>query len=202
MPLTSHDILHHYFRRLKQSEWTLNNINKAYAKKHLVRRDVELAYEGLFLQSVVGFELLIEDLFFHLVTGLATHPRPTTPLLRFPTIDIARDIISRKRYIDWLPIGKMEEISKIFFLSTQNPFICLSSPQRNEVDKVLTIRNYIAHKSEFSKKKFNNSVVGSTSLPSRNNTLLAYFQFPHAGSVNKYAYHVGELVQAARTLCT
>jgi hypothetical protein len=201
MPVTSHDILQRYFQRMKENEWTLNNINKAYKKGVLVRRDLCLAYEGLFLQSVVAFELLIEDLFLHLITGLSTHPRPTGPLHKFPSIDVARDIITQKRYIDWLPIGKMEDISKVFFLSGQNPFLCLTGPQKTEIDKVLIIRNYIAHKSEFSKNKFIANVVGTTVLPSSRNVLLTYFQFPHSGTVTKYGYHVGVMVQSARTLC-
>lgn len=202
MSITSQDLLNRYFRRVKENEWTLNNIKSAQKNGVLVRRDVCLAYEGLFLQSVVGFELLIENLFLHLITGRASHPRPTVPLHVFPTIDIARDIITQKRYIDWLPIDKMEKTSKIYFLQNQNPFLCFPGPQKTDIDKVLTIRNYIAHKSEYSKHRFTRDVVGTTVLPSIHQDILTYFQFPHAGSVTKYQYHVGVLVQAAKTLCT
>jgi len=201
MSTSSADLFNRFTRRIQNGQWTLKNVSIAHAKKYLVKRDLEQCYQGLFLQAVVSFELLIEELFLHLITNRASHPRSSTPIHVFPSIEIARKVVTQGRYTDWLPIDKTEKLSKVFFEISGNPFLYLSKAQKNEIEKVLLIRNYIAHKSGFAYNAYETKVVSPTVLPRGQRTLLGYFEFPHTSSTNKYEYHVGELVAAARSLC-
>lgn len=190
-----------FFRQIRELNWTLANITTAFNGGRLVRRDLSYVYQGVFLQSVVSFELLIESLLLGLVTGQVSHPRPTRPVIRFQDIPKARRIITRGRYEDWLPYGKLKQISGVYFLDGSNPFDGCPPAHINETQKACHIRNYIAHKSTHAEKVFRNDVVFPTVLPLGQRDLLGYFMFPHSYSANKLEYHVGELVNAARWFC-
>ena len=190
-----------YFRRTTDIQKTLRNVARAHSKGVLVKRDLTEVYEGLFLQSVVGFELLVEDVFLRLLAGQLSHARATKPVVVFPNVPAARKIVTRDRYQDWLPYNKLKELSQIYFMDGKNPFDACPSRHSNEIQKACYIRNYIAHKSDYAKRIFDKKVVAPTSLPRGQRNLLGYFRFPHASAVTKFDYHLGELVNAARWLC-
>lgn len=200
MPATSDDLYRAFLLQIKKSGWTLKNINSAHQRNHIVRRDVGQAYEAIFLQVVVSFELFVEDLFLGLATNSVTHPRPCKPRVAFPNVDIARRIVGRGRYIDWLPLPRTLEKSQIFFDDTGNPFPCLTSAQLTEVERTLLIRNLIAHKSTHAYAAFQRKVLAGLMLPPRNRDLLGYLQYPHTANATKYDYHIGELSRAAYLL--
>lgn len=155
-------------------------------------------YEGLFLQSVVAFELLIEEMFLGLVTGRIAHPRPVKPLVIFPSVAAAKKIVTRDRYVDWLPYDNLKRNSEVYFVVGKNPFSDCPGHHSREINKAYIIRNYIAHKSDHSRRVFEREVVSPTLLPPGQRDLLGYFRFMHSSTVNKFQYHVGELVNAAR----
>jgi hypothetical protein len=197
MSASSDDLYRNFLRQIQKSAWTLKNINAAYQRNYIVRRDVGQAYEAIFLQAVVSFELFVEDLFLGLATNSVTHPRPCVPHVTFPSVDIARRIVGRGRYIDWLPLSRTLEKAKIFFDDAGNPFPCLSGVQLEEVERTLLIRNVIAHKSTHAYAAFQRKVVSGLMLPPRKRDLLGYLQYPHTANATKYDYHIGELSRAA-----
>jgi hypothetical protein len=126
-------------------------------------------YEGLFLSAHVAFEVFLEDLFIGLLVdsqGLVSSRRDIVPRIVVKTHAIARDIVlgAERQYIDWLPYQRTVNLAQIYFRGGR-PFSELDQPQKDYLNKCHTIRNAIAHKSRYSMKKFEESVIGLTPLP-------------------------------------
>ena len=198
---TSADCFNSFYRKISHGNITIQRINKAHQKGHLVQRDLELTYNSILLSAIVSFELLMEDLFYSLLANELAFPRQIDQIQRFSSVETAKKIVLQGgKYMDWLPIDKLEKYSDIYFIHPNNPFRVLDSRQKQEIQKVLWIRNLIAHQSEHAKKLFEDHVVGTTLIPRGPRRLLRYYQATHAGSVNKFEYHLGELVSAARAI--
>ena len=176
-------------------------MTRLHLAKRLGERELASLYEALFLQSVVAFELMIEDIFLGLVTGQIIHQRPAKPLVTFPNLPAARKIVMRDRYLNWLPYENLKKISEIYFVPDKNPFSGCPIPHTQEMRKAYLIRNYIAHKSEYARHIFETEVVSPILLHPRQKNLLGYFRFIHSKKVNKFEYHIGELLNAARWFC-
>jgi hypothetical protein len=206
--MTSGDILQKYYRRLQNNRRTLDNIESAYRRGFLIRRDLELAYESLFLHAFTGLELLIQELFVNLLCERATHPRPCRPLQVFPSLRTAQTIIEQGGYVDWLPLEKLEKLSKVFFKATGNPaagnpFLAgINQPAKHELAQCRVIRNYIAHKSDHAKRELLERVISAAALPGKRRDLLTYLRHPHTATESKYDYHVGAIFTIARSFCT
>ena len=198
---TSIDLYSSFYRRIRDIEYTRTNVTRVYDKGHLVRRDLALAYEGLFLRCVCQFEALIESLFVGLLVNGVKHPRPVNCRLVFPNQAVAKRIVTQAKYVDWLPYDRLVELSGIYYAESGNPFRGCDTRYIAGIQQACWIRNYIAHRSEHARKSFEKNVVGATALPGRRGDLLTYLLFPHSASANKYEYHIGELVQAARWFC-
>lgn len=198
----STDLLAKYQRRLLETTWTANNVRSAFSTGVLVRRDVDKVYRGLYMQAVVRLERTLEDLLIGLMSENISHPRATTPHQKFASKKVASHILNRGRYEDLLPIEKLEKVSQIFFVTAGNPFMNCPGAIKQEMVKVLTIRNYIAHESRFSEEKWRSNVVLPTILPVGRRDLLAYFQHTHAGAIDKFEFHMGEMLKCVRYFCT
>jgi len=76
----------------------------------------------------------------------------------------ARKIVfSGKKYLYWLPYDYTLQRAKIYF-STSFPFDVLERGDKEYLEKIITIRNALAHRSNHSKKQFNEKVIDSTNL--------------------------------------
>lgn len=76
-------------------------------------------------------------------------------------------------YYDWLPYDRTSKRARHFFKDGY-PFTVLNQDDTNKIDGFLAIRNVIAHKSTFAKKRFEEKVIGSTSLPPRERKVGGY----------------------------
>lgn len=200
---TSVDCFNTFYRKIHEGNITVGRINRAHQQGHLIARDVELTYNSILLTAIVSFELLVEDLFYSLLANQINFPRNYTQIQSFSNVETAKKIVLQGgRYMDWLPIEKLEKHSDIYFVDPNNPFKVLNRHQKQEIQKVLYIRNYIAHQSEHSQKLFEQHVIGTTLLPRGPRRLLRYYRSTHAGPTNKFEYHLGELVTAARVIAT
>lgn len=200
--MTTGELLRQYEFRLREIRRTVTNIERAYAAGSLVRRDLDKVYKGLLLEAVVGLERCLEEVLVGLVCGAVTHPRPAIPVQVFRNRQAASQIVNRGRYEDFLPIDRLERLSKVYFRSGANPMLGCPAAVKQEVDKALCVRNYIAHQSKFSERKWRDEVVQPTILPPRNRDLLGYFRFGHSATVTKFEYHCGELLKCAGYFCT
>ena len=152
---------HLIITRVKITELSSQRLITQQAMNHL--------YEGLFLSAHVAFEGFLEDLFIGLLVegqGLAPSRKDIVPRIVVKTHKIARDIVfgSERPYVDWFPYQRTVKLAQIYFRGGK-PFSELNQSQKDYLNKCHTIRNAIAHKSRYSLKKFEASVIGSTPIP-------------------------------------
>src|SRR3989344_5155784 len=160
--------------RLNSLEYTRKKISKLFIDGRIARRDVEQVYKGLFLEATVAFESFIEDLFLGLLTNrILPNSSFTAPKIVFSSRAVAMPIIFNGLYYDWLPYEHTRKRAKHFFKDGY-PFTVLASDDSDKIESFLCIRNAIAHKSTHAKKKFEDKVIGSTSLPPRERKVGAY----------------------------
>jgi hypothetical protein len=168
------------------------------------QRDVHSVYEALFLRSVTGFEIFLEDLFISIMTGHTTYPAARGVVLKMSAMSTSAllDILRQgDNYMDWIPIGKTVDRAKIY-LKDGKPFSDLTMGDRSQIKTIATIRNSIAHHSKHAKNEFRRTVLaGRTLLPVEKTP--AGFLRAQARATPKLSFfqvYAGELVRIARFL--
>jgi hypothetical protein len=166
--------------------------------------DIEQVYSGLYLEAFTSFEGLLEDLFFGIVLGdlissladVVLRVSVTPPLV---TKDI---LLIGKQYHEWLPYKEQTLERAKVFLQDGFPFNRLDDGNKSSLKRFHRIRNAIAHKSDFSKKKFESEVIGSLALTPREKTppgfLRSIFRRP---AQTQYEVAIEELKSIALKLC-
>lgn len=189
---------------IKSLERTRKKIESLFNQGDLSRREIEQIYGSLFLNAVIMFESLIEDMFLGLLTD--KFKRKTfkiVPRARFKSNIIARDVVlSGKRYINWLPYEETEKRAKIFFRNGI-PFTILKAAEKEILKKVHYMRNSLAHKSRYSLLQFERQVISSLPLIKREKTPLGFLrsQFRISPSQTRYENLINEIDSIARKLC-
>ena len=97
-------------------EFTRKKMERLFDKKLIVRRDIEIIYTGLFIDSLTYFESFIEELFINLLINDSIHPSGAVKAKhKFNTTKICREIIyAGKRYVDWFPYEFTIKRAEIF----------------------------------------------------------------------------------------
>jgi len=150
--------------RLRKFERSRAKLEQLFLNGYVTRHDIHLFYEGIFLRTVTSFEALMDDLFIGLLTGGITSRRHICPRVNFRSTVIARDVVlGGKAYIDWLPYHFTEKRALAFFRRGQ-PFSNLDKADKKALDRILTIRNAVAHQSRAARYKFENEVLGGVPL--------------------------------------
>ena len=155
---------------------------------------MESLYEGLFLRAVVGFEDLLQDVFFAVLSGKSSK-KAWTPIVTGRMRDLRRCIFDQKRYLDWLPYRNTVGRANLY-LSHGLPFTLLDDRQKTLLNSIVCIRNAIAHPSEFALEKFRRVVVGNTSLPPkerRPSSFLLGYSRPSHRRYEVYARGLGSI---------
>lgn len=138
---------------------TEKRINKIAVNRDIfiAKRDIEVMYEGLFLKSITIFESFIEELFIGLLyNNYELKTRKKIQKHTFPNRELVLNFIKHKnKFIELMPYNKLKESSKIFF-NHNNPFVKINESSKNSLNEIYTIRNAIAHNSQFADKKFKN----------------------------------------------
>lgn len=141
---------------------------KFFNGNEITRFEINMFYESFFLKAHVEFENFIDNLFFGLFVdnkGLQSSRRSIVPKVAIESFQIARQVVqANKKYIDWLPYERTTDLSTLFFKGGM-PFTELVQAEKDAIRKSHIIRNAIGHKSNFSIKKFENTVIGSTAIP-------------------------------------
>lgn len=151
--------------------------------KTLVRRDLDLLYAGLLLDAVTSFERFLEDLFVGLLTTRLVHPSSQVNCrVTFRSNTVCREVINGGRsYVDWLPYDHTRKRAKSFFTGGR-PFCDLPKPIQGKLDRIVYIRNAIAHRSNHSLRQFDTKVTQGL-------TLLTHEQTPTGFLRTVYATH-------------
>jgi hypothetical protein len=169
-----------FTKKVTELDKTRARIELAYNKHHLLLRDVESSYAGLFLQAVLAYETAMEDLIIGLIVhpgGLASSTAGIGPRLKVRSYLHALELAAGpgKDFADW--IGKDSLLAKAnIFLRQGKPFTSLGSNDWIYVTKTRYIRNAIAHPSKAAIEKFTTKVVGSTPLPARERSVYGYLR--------------------------
>jgi hypothetical protein len=160
MPRPSSGLVQELIRHFGSLEQTRTKMEDLLSKKKISTRDVEKVYEALFLRTMTYFEGFIEELFFGMLTKRII-PSVANINMR---VDFRSDLVSRnvvlagRDYINWFPYKRTEEMADRFFTGGR-PFSLLSAAEKDDIRRMLIIRNTIAHQSSFAKKKFGDSII-------------------------------------------
>ncbi|MHA1268054.1 MAG: hypothetical protein ACTSRS_22740 [Candidatus Helarchaeota archaeon] len=187
---------------------SLNQIRKKqeslFSNNKLANRDIEEVYGAIFLNVIVSFEAFIEDLFIGLLARQIELKRFNFNVrIKIYNRVVARDLILQGRnYFDWFPYENTERIAKVFFTGGR-PFTDLTPDEKRHINKCQTIRNAIAHQSQYAIKKFKDEVLANISLTPRERTPKRFLraQFSANPPIIYYEQLVSELNKIALKLC-
>lgn len=156
------------------------------------------------MRTVTSFEGLLEELFVGLLSGSITPTRSTRPRVTFRSPAVARDVmLGGKPYVDWLPYHYTEKRAEAFFRAGE-PFSKLTKPEKNSLERMLTIRHAVAHQSRSARKKFENEVIAASPLLPSERTPAGFLRsvFTVTPPQTQYEDIAGTCALLARTLCT
>lgn len=186
---------------LRALEWTRSKIERLCSQGILVRRDVELVYEGLYLDCVTSFESSIEHLFIQLLIG-RTAVQGVAPRAVFKSSVVARDILlgGEKKYLDWLPYDKTERRAQSYFRGGA-PFTRFTSFEKKIIEEILLIRNAVAHESTHSHNRFKQFVDGLP-LASREKTPAGFLRSYIDQQTTRFQFYAAEMARMITLLCS
>lgn len=204
MPSNSRDLSNKYASHLNNLDYTRNKMEKLYNRGDIVSRDINLVYEGLYLDVVAYLEGLIEKLFIGLLSGSIIHISKVVPKVKFNSYHTARDVVlGGKKYLQWFPYGYTEERANAFFRNGF-PFSSFERTHKKSIEEILYIRNAIAHKSKYSMTKFELEVIGSQKLMPRERTPAGYLRsvFRSHPPQTRYEELAGRIAGLVNKLCS
>lgn len=174
---TSKSLSARFLGHLNYLEKTRLRMEALYAQNHIVRRDIEQVYSGLYIEAISSLETYIEKLFLGLLVGNVIHnSNKVYPRISFRSHSIARDVVyGGRQYVDWFPYYRTEMRANAFFRNGF-PFTLLDKADKNRIENIFCIRNAIAHKSNYSLKKFEKEIIGSSILMPRERTPVGYLR--------------------------
>lgn len=205
MPQPSRILADSLIGHLKSLELTRLKFELQFREGHIVRRDLEQVYSGLFLEAITSFEAFIEDLFIRLlISGSIRAPSHIVPKALFKSRSIAAQIVlGGQKYLDWLPYSFTERRAIAFFRNGL-PFCSLDRPEKNSIEKWLLIRNVIAHKSKHAKKVFEEKLIEGIPLAPREKTPAGFLrsELRISPTLTRYQYYMLEMARVAQKLCS
>ena len=203
-PKSSSDILETFQRKVKALEQIRKKQERLFSSGQIGRRDIEEVYAEIFLNAVASFEGLIEELFIGLLPGKVTSMHQNVNVrIKIKSERLARDVVLRgRKFFNWLPYENTKKIAKIFFTGGR-PLILITDAGETHIDKCLTIRHAIAHKSRHAASKFKQEVLAGLSLMPRDKRPKSFLraQFSANPPTIYYEQLVGELFKIASKLC-
>ena len=152
-------------------------------------------YEGLFLRAVIGFEDLVETVFFQVLEG-RSHKSTWGSKIGGSVASLRKCVFEGDKYLDWFPIYKTIDRSKIY-LRGAKPFSYIDSVDKDKLVKVYAIRNAIAHPSASALGNFRKQVVGNTAIPPREKRPATFLRGVSRPNTRRFEIFVQELGRIA-----
>ena len=193
-----------YTARLRSFDRARKKLEFMLVAKHLHRHDLNVFYEGIFLRTVTTFEGLIEDLFVGLLAGGIVPGSQVHPRVSFRSHAVARDVmLGGRTYVDWLPYHFTEKRAEAFFRAGY-PFCNLNKDDKKEIDRIILIRNAVAHQSRSARGRFEDEVTGTAPLLPIERTPAGYLRsvFRVAPEQTRYEEIASTCAMLARKLCS
>ncbi len=143
----------------KHLNYTRKKVEGLFKDNEIVIRDIKLVYSGLYIDAITSLENFIETLFVGLLCDTVIHSSTILPILKFPSRKICLSFLSGDRaYTDWLPYSQTIKRAKKYFKNDGCPFNLLNSNDKNNLTDMTTLRNALAHNSQYSIKKFKDMI--------------------------------------------
>ena len=204
MPRQASALASDFAGHLRYLDMTRRKMEHLFAQDLVVRRDIEQVYLGLFMDCMTSFERLIEDPFVGLMAGrLLLGNTPSRRLITFRSQrDVRPVIFGGRQYVDWIPYNQTINRARIFFHNGE-PFTMLDTRERNFIEQCSIVRNAIAHKSDHSRKRFVESVLGNQRLMPRERYPAGYLRgvFRYAPIQTRYEHFAFSMAAITRKLC-
>lgn len=124
--------------------------------------------------------------------------------MAFKSHSVARDIVLGGRaYVDWLPYQFTDKRAEAFFRGG-HPFSSLEKNDKREVERILLIRNAVAHQSRSARSKFEDQVIGTALLLPTERTPAGYLRSIFRATPTQTGYEeiASTLATLSRKLCT
>jgi hypothetical protein len=177
-----------YQATLRHADSTRVRSEQLHSKGMLLERDLHAVYEGLFLRSVVGFENLLEQVFYAVLTSKVAIKGWQSKIKGSPN-SLKACLIEDRDYLDWLPIKRTVDRANIY-LRSGRPFTFIDDGEKSQLAQVVAIRNAIAHPSDSALEKFRRQVIGNTPLPPRERKPAAFLRGFARPNVRRYEIYV------------
>jgi hypothetical protein len=155
-----------FHRSLRNLDYTRKRMEQLYLDGALAKRDIDSAYESLFLRAVTSFETFLEELFLAILERRKRyhHSRHVSLLMTTPSRSALMDILLQgDKYLTWLPFRETKKRA-ILYLVDGRPFTELDNGEESIVQTITTIRHAIAHKSRHAMREFREKVIGAQAL--------------------------------------
>lgn len=190
-------------RRLKALNVTRARMENLYRRSTLALRDIDIVYEGLYLNAVTTFETFLEQLFVRILLQKMSYApsRAVVPRVTFKSTPVLRNVLigERRRYIDWLPYDRTLERADIF-LRSGRPFSEVGQDDRQIMNQIVWIRNAIAHRSHHAMRLFENNVLDGVSLPSRHRTPPRFLRSQWSLTYTRFEKYLSDIARISRFL--
>lgn len=193
-------VFNRFHNKIKGLNHTRLRSETLFREGTICERDYFVISNAILLESVTYFERFIEDVFVGLAIKDLTHPSGDflNIVEILPKKNFSDVIRGDKLYIDWLPYERTIDRSKTYFKNGY-PFTGLSVDDKGELASVMSLRNAIAHRSEYAINKLrtrlsNNgiTVYRKDNVPARyltrfqsRDTTYLYFHMMKLGVIGK-----------------
>jgi hypothetical protein len=179
-------------------------MDSLHSQGQIVLRDLESVYEALFLRAVTSFEAFLEELFISILREKTTYSQSRVSLrMRAANSAALLEILLQgKDYMQWLPFNATEQRANLY-LKGGRPFSELTNGDKSMMKTITTIRNAIAHRSDFAMRQFETKVIGNQSLLPRERTPAGYLRVAVSSQPpqTKFDSYMGELSRLSAALC-
>jgi len=190
--------LNRYDRLRKKAEFL-------FLESRLNKFEVENIYAVLYVQSVALFESTLEEIFIGLVSGeFKTKITKVNPKIHIKHPNLARKVLyGVSPYFNWFPYDRnTEKISEIYFEDNANPFALIDGDKKL-LEKIIYIRNAIAHNSRHARLTFTRKVTADKLLPLREKREPASFlRSIHTVNQTRYEYYTIEMRRIISNICS
>lgn len=182
---------------LGRTNVTRRRCERLFSEGRMKRDDIELVYQGLFLDAVCSFERFVEGLFVGLLCEHVAHPsRRVRTKVRFGAAAVCRQVLAGSRpFIDWLPFDRTQKLAERF-LAEGLPFSEIAANDVGRLQNVSLIRNAVAHRSRHAIKVFENSVLGQVPLLAHERTPAGYLRSVYVSAPAQTRYEESVIVLA------
>jgi hypothetical protein len=192
-----------YAARLRTFDRARRKLERLHTEGHVRRHDVSLFYEGILLRTVTSFEGLLEDLFVGLLAEGIAPGRNVRPRVTFQSHAVARDVmLGGRAYVDWLPYNFTHNRADAFFRGGF-PFCNIEKADRRLLERIVLVRNAVAHQSRAARARFEEEVIGDTPVLPIERTPAGYLRtiFRTAPNQTRYEEIATTCAMLARKLC-